>query len=167
MIYFQKFDFIVTSKFINELIDKLDNVYSNFAASFSAILDIKGLIIITDTTDKRINRGAEVWIPKIMNSDLNSNIGVNADIGTIMPPPCNCTGCNEQCYTCFENEYSCKGNDSRITFRILAKKIVQTGISYKKNPNNYVVSKTKSGVTSTCRRLNYNGFYGIPFSMYP
>ena len=151
-----KFDFIITSKFINELISNFHNAYSNFVSGFSTLLARNGLIIITDTTDKRRYNGTFAWIPEIMNYDINNNISVHAGIGTIMPPPCNCSGCNRSCYTCFENEYSSRKNDSRITFRILAKKVIKDKISYPGRPNlhNYIVSSPKSGISKTCQRLN-------------
>ena len=169
----KKFDFIVTSKFINELIGKFDKLYSRFVTSFSALLDTTGLIIITDTTDQRAigENSKDIYIPVLMNSDFNDNISADIDIGTIMPPPCNCqrwidlsiflneylkTYCCRQCYTSFKNKYSHMddSHDPRITFRIFARKIIQERIQYKSIPNTYVVTNKKDGFRGLCKILN-------------
>ena len=169
----KKFDFIVTSKFINELIGKFDKLYSRFVTSFSALLDTTGLIIITDTTDQRAIGENLEWIPKLMNSDFNDNISADIDIGTIMPPPCNCqrwrdnrfsdfqneskeTYFCQRCYTSFKNKYSHidDSHDPRITFRIFARKIIQERIQYKSIPNTYVVTNKKDGFLGSCKILN-------------
>ena len=169
----KKFDFIVTSKFINELIGKFDNFYSRFVTSFSALLDTTGLIIITDTTDQRAIGENLEWIPKLMNSDFNDNISADIDIGTIMPPPCNCQRWRDnrfsdsqnesketyfcrRCYTSFKNKYSHidDSHDPRITFRIFARKIIQERIQYKSIPNTYVVTNKKDGFLGSCKILN-------------
>ena len=167
----KKFDFIVTSKFINELIGKFDKLYSRFVTSFSALLDTTGLIIITDTTDQRAIGENLEWIPKLMNSDFNDNISADIDIGTIMPPPCNCqrwsdlgnflneyikTYSCQRCYTSFKNKYSHMddSHDPRITFRIFARKIIQERIQYKSIPNTYVVTNKKDGSLGSCNILN-------------
>lgn len=169
----KKFDFIVTSKFINELIGKFDNFYSRFVTSFSALLDTTGLIIITDTTDQRAIGENLEWIPKLMNSDFNYNISADIDIGTIMPPPCNCQRWRDnrfsdsqnesketyfcrRCYTSFKNKYSHidDSHDPRITFRIFARKIIQERIQYKSIPNTYVVTNKKDGFLGSCKILN-------------
>lgn len=163
----KKFDFIVTSKFINELIGKFDKLYSRFVTSFSALLDTTGLIIITDTTDQRAigENSKDIYIPVLMNCDIKDNISADIDIGTIMPPPCNCQRWSNypfycvndffcrDCYTSFVNKYS-KRDDSRITFRIFARKSIQEGINYKISPDTYVVSHPKDGALRACERLN-------------
>lgn len=167
----KKFDFIVTSKFINELIGKFDKLYSRFVASFSALLDTTGLIIITDTTDQRAigENSKDIYIPVLMNCDIKDNISADIDIGTIMPPPCNCQRWSNypfycvndflkiypcrDCYTSFVNKYS-KRDDSRITFRIFARKSIQEGINYKIRPDTYVVSHPKDREPGLCKKLN-------------
>ena len=172
----KKFDFIVTSKFINELIGKFDKLYSRFVTSFSALLDTTGLIIITDTTDQRVIGENLEWIPKLMNSDFNDNISADIDIGTIMPPPCNCQRWSNyvsksnffkkdpcrDCYTSFVNKYS-KRDDSRITFRIFARKSIQEGINYKISPYTYVVSHPKDRESRLCMKLNNSHYNVISF----
>jgi hypothetical protein len=100
------FDFIITSKLINELLDQFDYPYSEFIKTFCDHLTPTGLMIITDTTDRRPNNGSDMFIPQIMNQNINNNIPGNLDIGTIMPPTCNNDSCNRACFTCFKNEYS-------------------------------------------------------------
>lgn len=166
----RKFDFIVTSKFINELIGKFDKLYSRFVTSFSDLLDTTGLIIITDTADPRPigENSKDIYIPVLMNRDINDNISADIDIGTIMPPPCNCQRWSNypfyfivkeyikpcrDCYTSFVNKYS-KRDDSRITFRIFARKSIQEGINYKISPDTYVVSHPKDREPGLCKKLN-------------
>lgn len=154
------FDFIITSKLINELLDQIDNPYSEFVKTFCEHLSPTGLMIITDTTDKRANNGYDMFIPQIMNKDINRNIPGVPDIGTIMPPTCKDDSCNKACFTCFKNEYSYREDDSRFTFRILSRKMIQGKILYFPgfNPDTYPISETKNGNLSYCQRAEPIGF---------
>lgn len=154
------FDFIITSKLINELLDQFDYPYSEFIKTFCDHLTPTGLMIITDTTDERSNKTNIKYIPKIMNNDLNNNVPGTLDIGTIMPPTCYGDYCNKACFTCFKNEYSSKEDDSRFTFRILAKKMIQDRISYFKgyNPETYPIANTKNGNIDYCKRTEPSSY---------
>ena len=156
----EDFDFIITSKLINELLDQFDNPYSEFVKTFCEHLTPTGLMIITDTTDERSNKINIKYIPKIMNNDLNNNVPGTLDIGTIMPPTCYGDYCNKACFTCFKNEYSSKEDDSRFTFRILAKKMIQDRISYFKgyNPETYPIANTKNGNIDYCKRTEPSSY---------
>ncbi len=149
--HYGKFDFIITSKFLNELIGKIPNPYSNFVNSFASGLNSRGLMILLDTSNPP--KGSSKWIPEIMNNEINQNADKNS-LATILPVPCHGNGCRfVDCYTQFPNYYyklktgaGCVTPDrSKYTFRIISKKELYGSLEYKNSYHRggYIVNSAK------------------------
>ena len=145
------YDFIITSKFLNEIINQVKTPYSGFVTEFSPFLGDKGLMIIIDTSN---SIKPQEWIPEIMNNDFNENINNQCSVATILPVSCcgdNCTFHN--CYTQFQNKGSslnyCK--NSKFTFRVFSKRKLFDSIRFKNfEKNSYIINYAKN---TTCPRM--------------
>ena len=153
LIHYGMFDFIITSKFLNELIGKIPNPYSNFVNSFASGLSSRGLMILLDTSNSA--KGSSKWIPEIMNNEINLNCDKNG-LATVLPVPCHGNGCRfVDCYTQFINYYyllktgagSVIPNKSKYTFRIISKKELYSSLGYKNHHGGYIVNSAKQ---TTC-----------------
>lgn len=121
------FDFIITSKFINEIINKgngsLDNSYYDFASSFTPMLNENGIMMILDVTTKV---GVSEFCPILLNRQINKFVNEYPDFVSIIPIPCiGKDNCHEQCFSQkeFSVSHSKVTNDkSRVAYRILVKK---------------------------------------------
>lgn len=121
------FDFIITSKFINEIINKgngsLDNSYYDFARSFTPMLNENGIMMILDVTTKV---GVSEFCPILLNRQINKFVNEYPDFVSIIPIPCiGKDNCHEQCFSQkeFSVSHSKVTNDkSRVAYRILVKK---------------------------------------------
>lgn len=121
------FDFIITSKFINEIINKgngsLDNSYYDFARSFTPMLNENGIMMILDVTTKV---GVSEFCPILLNRQINKFVNEYPDFVSIIPIPCiGKDNCHEQCFSQkeFTVSHSRFANDkSRVAYRILVKK---------------------------------------------
>lgn len=127
------FDFIITSKFINEIINKgngsLDNSYYDFASSFTPMLNENGIMMILDVTTKV---GVSEFCPILLNRQINKFVNEYPDFVSIIPIPCiGKDNCHEQCFSQkeFSVSHSKVTNDkSRVAYRILVKKAFFTAL---------------------------------------
>lgn len=121
------FDFIITSKLINEIINKgkgrMDNSYYDFAQAFLPMLKEEGFMLILDVTTKV---GASEFCPILLNRQVNQFVYEHPDFVSIIPIPCaNKDNCQVQCFSQkeFTISHSRFANDkSRVAYRILVKK---------------------------------------------
>ena len=121
------FDFIITSKLINEIINKgkgrMDNSYYDFAQAFLPMLKEEGFMLILDVTTKV---GASEFCPILLNRQVNQFVYEHPDFVSIIPIPCaNKDNCQVQCFSQkeFTVSHSRYANDkSRVAYRILVKK---------------------------------------------
>lgn len=121
------FDFIITSKLINEIINKgkgrMDNSYYNFAQVFSPLLKEEGFMLLLDVTTKV---GLSEFCPILLNRQVNQFVFEHPDFVSIIPIPCaNKDNCQVQCFSQkeFTVSHSKFANDkSRVAYRILVKK---------------------------------------------
>ena len=121
------FDFIITSKLINEIINKgkgrMDNSYYDFAQAFLPMLKEEGFMLILDVTTKV---GASEFCPILLNRQVNQFVYEHPDFVSIIPIPCaNKDNCQVQCFSQkeFTVSHSRFANDkSRVAYRILVKK---------------------------------------------
>lgn len=121
------FDFLITSKFINEIINKgngsLDNSYYDFARSFTPMLNKNGIMMILDVTTKV---GVSEFCPILLNRQINKFVNEYPDFVSIIPIPCiGKDNCHEQCFS--QKEFSVlhskvTNDKSRVAYRILVKK---------------------------------------------
>lgn len=119
---FSDMDFIVTSKFLCELLTSCDNVYYHFAKAFSASLSERGMMIISDVTCTAANG---IFIPLCMNSDLNDFTDAS-EFSFVLPIPCrNHKHCkNHSCYTKFQHP----DTNSKYNYRVLVRDSVARSI---------------------------------------
>jgi len=117
------YDFIISSKMINEIIEKDSKAYYDFCKYFSKNLSKEGFLILIDVTMKVESK----YLPIILNTQINEFIKNNNKLKTIIPTSCHLyeNECNEQCFTnnLFYVSHKEKKNDlSKITYRILTHK---------------------------------------------
>ena len=94
-----EFDYILCCKMCGELRSRhvIDQPYSEVASTFSARLKDSGVMLILDVTSKP--DGCDKYLPREMNSELNSFIASNGGFGTMAPKPCGeRPGCAGDCY---------------------------------------------------------------------
>lgn len=143
------FDFIITSKLINEVINKgkgcMDSSYYDFAKAFSPLLKEEGFMLILDVTTKV---SASEFCPILLNRQINQFVYEHPDFVSIIPIPCaNKDNCQAQCFSQkeFTISHSRFANDkSRVAYRILVKKafsktlqLVQQDTQYQIHPEKY------------------------------
>lgn len=158
-----KFDFIISSKMINEIIAQDRNAYYDFYEYFIDELKDKGLLMLIDVTAK-----IKEWdyLPIILNKQTNKFItNYKEDYKTLIPTSCsvheiNCT------HNCFSNQlfsltHSNKQNDlSKITYRVIGKiDFVESILSHTKVAD--IIGQTENGC-KYCQcitdNLNENAF---------
>ena len=124
------FDFIITSKMINEIINRgkghLDNSYYDFAEAYAPLTKENGILMILDVTTKV---GVSEFCPILLNRQINRFVHEHPDFVSIIPIPCaEKENCHEQCFSQkeFSVTHSKFANDkSRVAYRI----IVRTALS--------------------------------------
>ena len=94
------FDFIITSKFLNELLKIINNHYGVFVNTFKSCLAKDGIMILLDTTNLVTN----TFNPILLNLGVNKAIEEDPTIACLLPIPCRITqNCKKICFTCFES----------------------------------------------------------------
>lgn len=121
----EKFDFIISSKMINEIIIVDNNAYFNYLSYFTDFLSENGLLSILDVTIKIDNLD---YIPILLNEQSNQFIQTNLEKYKTLSPLC-CINHEENCNVkCFTSETFCvthskKTNDrSKVSYRIIGRK---------------------------------------------
>lgn len=108
-----KFDFIITSKFLNELLNIINNPYGNFVNIFKSCLSQDGVMILLDTT----NRVIDDYNPVFLNFEINKDLEKDPDFACLLPIPCRLSrSCNKKCFTCFKNKY-----ENKYTFKVISR----------------------------------------------
>lgn len=127
------FDFIITSKFINEIINRgegrYDNSYYIFVSAYSPFLKEDGVMMILDVTTKV---GTSDFCPILLNKQVNQFVCENSDFTSIIPIPCTeRNNCQAHCFSQkeFIVSHSKASNDkSRVAYRILVRKPFAQGL---------------------------------------
>lgn len=140
------FDFIITSKMINEIINKgnglLDNSYYDFAQAFSPMLKETGIMMILDVTTKV---GVSEFCPILLNRQINRFVHECPDFVSIIPIPCaEKENCQVQCFSQkeFSVTHSKFSNDkSRVAYRILVKKVFSQGLQLRQDNIQYQIQE--------------------------
>ncbi|MBE9468342.1 MAG: hypothetical protein IMY72_08490 [Bacteroidetes bacterium] len=117
------FDFIISSKMINEIITKDRDSYFNFYNHFAKYLNNEGLLLMLDVTKK-----IEVdYMPILLNKQTNRFIQENkGTYKTLIPTSCAKFDsiCKQDCFSNnhFVVTHSKKKNDrTKVTYRIIGK----------------------------------------------
>lgn len=158
-----KFDFIISSKMINEIIVEDRNAYYDFQEYFIEELKDQGLLTLIDVTAK-----IKEWdyIPIILNKQTNKFItNYKEDYKTLIPTSCSEheTNCTHNCFSnqLFSLTHSNKQSDfSKITYRVIGKiEFVENILSDIKVAD--IVGKTENGYKycqCITNNLNENAF---------
>lgn len=138
------FDFIITSKMINEIINKgngrMDNSYYDFATTYSPMLKDYGLMMLLDVTTKV---GISEFCPILLNKQINQFIHKHPDFVSIIPIPCvGNENCQVQCFS--QKEFSvshskCANDKSRVTYRILVKRTLSQKLKLRQDDVQYQI----------------------------
>ncbi|MBR5777321.1 MAG: hypothetical protein IKY22_02485 [Bacteroidales bacterium] len=121
------FDFIITSKMINEIINNgkgaFNNSYYDFAKVYSPMIKDTGILMILDVTTKV---GVSGFCPILLNQQINRFVYEHSDYVSLIPIPCiEKENCQVQCFT--QKEFSVshskfENDKSRVAYRIIVKK---------------------------------------------
>lgn len=126
----RKFDYIISFKFICELINKkvdpIINAYFEITKLCFSLLNDFGLFLLLDVTTKSIENE---YIPVLMNLQINKALQQNNDFKTLIPISCNKYGpfCNRSCFVqkTFQVTHSRKNIDkSKVAYRVIANKLL-------------------------------------------
>lgn len=129
-IHKHRFDFILSFKFICELINKkvdpVYNAYFEITKLCLPLLNDFGLFLLLDVTTKSADNE---YLPVLMNFQVNRAIQQNSDFNTLIPISCNKYGviCNRSCFIqkSFQVTHSKKNNDkSKVAYRVVTNKLV-------------------------------------------
>lgn len=131
----QKFDFIVSSKMIGEIISggngTKDNAYYDFGKSFLPKLTASGLCLILDVTTKPLH--TSLFFPHMMSEQLNRLLREEEGYEVLVPICCSHFGKICQNLRCFQQKefsisHSRKSSDKcRVAYHLIArKKFVQS-----------------------------------------
>lgn len=120
------FDFVLTSKFLNELVEGRgkSTVYNDFLSSFSLYLSSMGILVMIDVSSPVGE--SKLWVPALMNEQANSFISESSEFKTILPLICSGLGseCGKGCYSQFRLKVShrhCDDYGSKMCFRAIGR----------------------------------------------
>lgn len=146
------FDFIISSKMINEIITKDNDSYFNYYRHFAKYLNNEGLLLMLDVTTK-----IEVdYMPILLNKQTNRFIQENEDTyKTLIPTSCAefDIACKQDCFSNnhFVVSHSQKKNDrTKVTYRVIGKREFVTMILAKIENKGSVVGWDNVGNQKYC-----------------
>ncbi len=121
--FVSNFDFIISSKIINEIIIKDMNSYYNFYSCFGKYLNEEGILLLLDVTTKIENN----YMPILLNEQTNSFVQNNTEYKTLIPTSCAEFDviCNKKCFSnnFFTITHSKKKNDkTKVAYRVIGRK---------------------------------------------
>ncbi|MFW5871629.1 MAG: hypothetical protein ACOCUT_00835 [bacterium] len=145
----QNFDFILTFKFVCEIISigkgKLDNSYYDFVMKFLPLLSENGMCLLLDVTTKPKHT---TYNPILMNKQVNQAIRELQKYSSLIPTPCSVHG--EFCFCeCFHQKtftvtHSKHSNDkSRVAYRLLVSQLLKEKINPKAKNSKQLINNEK------------------------
>lgn len=160
----QNFDFILSFKFVCEIISmgkgKFDNSYYAFVMKFLPLLSEYGIFLLLDVTTKPKHT---TYNPILMNKQVNQAIRELQKYTTLIPRPCSEYG--EFCFCdCFHQKtfsvtHSKHSNDkSRVAYRLLVSKLLKEKMNLKvKNSKQLINNEKNCPFTEECE-LTFDAF---------
>jgi hypothetical protein len=141
----KEFDFILSFKFICEIISlgggNYDNSYYEFAHKFLPLLSKDGLCLLLDVTTKPIHN---TYNPILMNRQINQALRELNEFETLLPIPC--SSHSENCYIeCFQQKiftitHSKHTSDkSKVAYRVLVPKELKRKIEIIDNDSKQLI----------------------------
>lgn len=144
----ETFDFILTSKMINELIahggSQWREAYGDFVRAYLPLLSRTGLCLLLDVTTK----AGATFCPILLNSQVNRALSGMSGYRTLLPRPC---GMNVDCSVtdCFTQKeftvtHSCHANDkSRVAYRVLCPRELAEAVNVGESSCEYLICNEK------------------------
>jgi len=152
------FDFIISSKMINEIISKDKNSYFNYYKHFAKYLNDHGLLLMLDVTTKI---EPHTFMPILLNLQTMKFIQENEGVYRTLLP----TICSEYDYTCkqecfsnnhFTVNHSQKSMDkSKITYKVIGKGDFVLEILSKIKEKGNVIGWDKNGSEKNCGLISF------------
>ena len=116
---FEGLDYIITAKFLNELLPQMPDPYRTFADSFSRSLADDGLMLMVDVACPRDTCfGQNQYVAEIMHSQLNEFISKNGFRDLLPPPPAKYY--HPACPFSYIENGEEKSGTSKYTYRVIA-----------------------------------------------
>ena len=122
--YPQAFDFVISSKMLNELdgAHVSDNPYYEFCDAFTRLLKPAGILLVLDVTSPNGAKGR--WTPQQLNGQVNNFLSRSGEFKTILPLLCNRFEgvCGSNCYTqnaLYVNYRNVTNECSKICYRVI------------------------------------------------
>lgn len=123
----EKFDFVITSKMLNELVSLNlgKDLYYEFCQTFAPMLSKIGLLTMIDVASP-VGESKD-WVPVLLNGQTNAYILESEDFRTVLPLICNGleSTCAGGCYSQYKIKVShrnCCNYSSKMCFRVIALK---------------------------------------------
>lgn len=160
-----QFDFIITSKMLNELISlkKQNNVYYEFVKNNVRLISDDGFMIVSDVTAQS---GNGEFNPMMMNKQINKALLENYNYKSLLPLSCAYFDC--QCkIDCFYQKkfivsHKYVNQDvSKIAYRVIAQKNVVEEVLHQTNFYKLVIHNEK-----ICDYTSSNSEYADAFKLY-
>ena len=138
---YSDFNYVITSKYLNEVLIKMPNPYGVFAESFRRCLADDGLMIMVDVACKTDPQYGDDYIPKVMNRQIGKITAAGCDFSTMLPRTCgkcsahSCENCGLT-YTMYESYYSTIENGkettrtSKFTYQVIADNNLRDRITF-------------------------------------
>jgi 2-polyprenyl-3-methyl-5-hydroxy-6-metoxy-1,4-benzoquinol methylase len=148
----ESFDFILSSKMINEMIALDNDSYAIFLERFLPFLKPAGLCLLLDITS--IPDAASDFSPIMLNNQVNRTLCDMADYQTLLPLPCNLyeLECRVKCFSqkAFHVSHSRKSLDtSKVCYRVIGKRGFVGRVQTEASDSEYMIVATDER-TATC-----------------
>ncbi len=144
-----KYDFIISFKFIGEIISlgkgSNDNSYFEFTCKFLPLISNDGLFVLLDVTTKSKHN---TYNPILMNRQITHALKELKSFESLVPLPCSVYG-DKLCFDCFQQKtftihHSKHSNDiSKVAYRILVSKKLKEKIGKKYNEAKQLIYNDK------------------------
>lgn len=150
------FDFIISSKMINEIITKDNDSYYNYYRHFAKYLNNEGLLLMLDVTTKiEVN-----YMPILLNKQTNRFIQENeGTYKTLIPTSCAefDNDCKQDCFSNnhFVVSHSKKKSDrTKVTYRVIGKREFVTVILSKIETKGSIIGWDNIGNQKYCNFIS-------------
>jgi hypothetical protein len=166
----QNFDFILSFKFVGEIISmgkgKLDNSYYDFVKKFLPLLSENGLCVLLDVTTKPKHT---TYYPIIMNKQVNQAIRELQKYTTLIPKPCSEYGeiCLRDCFyqKTFSVTHSKHSNDrSKVAYRVLVSHLLKRKMNHEVSNFRQLINNDKICPFTENGKLTVDAFISSIFS---
>lgn len=150
------FDFIISSKMINEIITKDNDSYFNYYHYFAKYLNNEGLLLMLDVTTK-----IDVdYMPILLNKQTNRFIKESQNVFKTFIPTC-CAEFEETCkQECFSNNHFVirhsrkKSDRTKVTYRVIGKREFVTVVLSKLDSTGNIIGWDNAGNKKQCNLVS-------------